>query len=659
MCKKTTANKTLTASDAIRQQKGQPLYRDYSVDSINEEERTAELTFSSEYAVERWFGYEILDHSPGAVRMQRFEAGASSLVNHDWDDLVGVIESARIENKTGKAVVRFGTSPRAEEIWQDVKNRIRKHVSIGYIVHEMVLEKDEDGTRTYRVTDWEPFEQSFVTVPADPTVGVGRSLDNFKTLNQLRDMGIIIPTGAEDNETEIETRSESNMKTKTLRDASGRLVRAKVDEKDVIVEIIEVLEDGNTERQAGIEAEQNRVRDILDLFEQYGSRGVDPNAYLRDKSKTAADYQRALLDAAANPGSDKGNKRGATPSAADSPDIGLSESEIRNYSFLNVLRYLSNPTNEKYRQAAAFELEASAAAEGKLQREAQGIIVPNDVLRAAAPIAASGSGANLIATEHLAGSFIDMLYNKSSVMQYATTLTGLVGDLSIPTQEGGATGYWLGEDADATLSEITFGERTLQNRTCAALVEMTRKMIMQSSTDVEMLARSDIAKALALTIDKAALYGTGGDQPLGLAGITGVNPVNLAGTNPTYEEFIAMETSISADNADVGSMLYMMNAVGRGHCKSTQKFASTNGSPIWEAGNTVNGYGTHISNQINGGDYWFGVWSELLIGLWGGLDLTVDPYTHSSKGRLRIVAFQDADVAVRHPQSFCLGRKSA
>ncbi|POC04906.1 phage capsid protein, partial [Vibrio vulnificus] len=93
------------------------------------------------------------------------------------------------------------------------------HVSIGYIVHEMVLEKDEDGTRTYRVTDWEPFEQSFVTVPADPTVGVGRSLDNLKTLNQLRDMGIIIPTGAEDNETEIETRSESNMKTKTLRDA--------------------------------------------------------------------------------------------------------------------------------------------------------------------------------------------------------------------------------------------------------------------------------------------------------------------------------------------------------------------------------------------------------------------------------------------------------
>ncbi|MCV5341083.1 hypothetical protein OFC87_29585, partial [Escherichia coli] len=88
------------------------------------------------------------------------------------------------------------------------------------------------------------------------------------------------------------------MKEKVLRDASGRLVRAKVDENNAIVEVLEVIEEAGTERQAGAEAEQNRVRDILDLFEQYGSRGVDPNAYLRDKTKTAADYQRALLDAA-------------------------------------------------------------------------------------------------------------------------------------------------------------------------------------------------------------------------------------------------------------------------------------------------------------------------------------------------------------------------
>ncbi|MFA0194471.1 phage major capsid protein [Vibrio artabrorum] len=643
----------LSASELLRQVSGQPIYRNYTVESVNEDDRTVELSFSSEHAVPRWFGFEVLDHGSGSVRMERFENGASALVNHDWDDLVGVIDEARIENKTGRAKVRFGTSDRAEEIWQDVKSGIRKHISIGYMVHAMVLEKDEDDVRTYRVTDWEPFELSFVTVPADPTVGVGRSLDiSDKYQTKLREMGLL-PDGAE---FEPEERSNPTMKEKILRDATGRLVRAKVDDKDAIVEILEVIEEANTERNLGVDAEQTRVREILELAETYGNRGVSPYSYLRDKTKTAADFQRALLDAGAKDGGGSG-KRAATPSAADSPDIGLSDSEIRGYSFLNVLRYLSNPTNEKYRQAAAFELEASEAAADRMKREAQGIIVPNDVLRAAGPISKSGTGGNLVATEHMSGSFIDMLYNTSAVMPYATTLTGLVGDLAIPTQEGGATGYWLGEDADATLSEITFGERQLQNRTCAAMVEMTRKMLMQGSPDVEMLARRDIAKAVALTIDKAALYGTGGDQPLGLAGITGVNGQDFAAINPTYNEIVGMETEIAADNADIGSMLYLMNAKGRGHCKTSQKFDGTNGSPIWEQGNTVNGYNTHVSNQITDGDYWFGVWSELLIGMWGGLDLTIDPYTHSAKGRLRIVAFQDADIAVRHPAAFCLGKK--
>lgn len=638
--------------EVLRDAQAQPQYRSFKVGTVDEEARTVELSFSSEYPVERWFGMEILSHRSGAVRMTRFESNASALVNHDWDDLVGVIESARIENGKGKAVVRFGTSERAEEIWQDVKSGIRTHISVGYIVHAMELESERDDVRTYRITDWEPFEISFVTVPADPSVGVGRGMVHDQYENQLREIGVLNTA-----EPKTENRSNPTMNEKVLRDAGGRLVRAKVDSEGAIVEVLEVLEESSEERSAGQELEQQRVRELLDLAEQYGHRGVSVHPFLRDKSKNAADYQRALLDAGKENGGGAG-KRSATPTAADSPDIGMSESEVRNYSFLNVLRYLANPNNERYRREAAFELEASEAAADKMKREAQGIIVPNDVLRAA-PIATTGTGGGLIDTTLASGSFIDMLYNKSAVMNYATTLTGLVGDLSIPTQEGGATGYWLGEDVDATLSDLTFGERTLQNRTCAAMVEMTRKMLQQSSTDVEMLARRDIATALALTIDKAALYGAGGDQPTGLANITGVNGVDFAAVNPTYNEIVQMETEIMSDNADVGSMAYMMNAAGRGHLKTTQKFDGTNGNPIWEGGNTVNGYGSNISNQITTGDYWFGVWSELLIGLWGGLDLTIDPYTHSSKGRLRVVAFQDADVAVRHAAAFCLGKKPA
>lgn len=647
----------LSASELLRKLKAEPLYRSFVIENVDEEARTVSLSFSSEYPVMRWFGYEILDHQSSSVRMNRFENGASVLVNHDWNDLVGVIEEARIESKQGKAVVRFGESERAEEIWKDVKSGIRKHISIGYIPHSMRLEKDEEDTQTYRVTDWEPFELSFVTVPADPSVGVGRSLESLSEnyLLKLRDMGVL-PSGAEN---ENEKRSKTSMKEKILRDASGRLVRANVDDKGAIIEVLEVLEDANTERGLGVEAEQERIRSILDLAETYKNRGVSPNDFLRDKSKTAADYQRALLDAGAKNGGGEGRRSG-TPTAADNPDIGLSEKEVRQYSFVNVLRYLSQPTNEKYREAAAFEIEASEAASEKMKREAQGIIVPNDVLRAAGPIASTGSGAKLIGTEHLSGSFIDILSNASAVLPHVTTLTGLTGNVVIPTQEGGATGYWLGEDTDTTLSEVTFGERALNNRTCGALVEITRKMLQQGTPDVEMLVRNDLARALGLTIDKAALYGTGANgQPTGLINITGVNAVNFAAENPTFAEVVAMETAIKASNADVSSLLYLMNAAGRGHCKTTQKFSGSNGATIWEPGNTVNGYGTGVSNQIDAGNYFFGAWAEMLVGMWGGLDLTIDPYTHSSKGRLRVVAFQDVDVTVRHAASFAVGKKPA
>jgi hypothetical protein len=82
-----------------------------------------------------------------------------------------------------------------------------------------------------------------------------------------------------------------------------------------------------------------------------------------------------------------------------------------------------------------------------------------------------------------------------------------------------------------------------------------------------------------------------------------------------------------------------------------------NGSgTIWEPGNTVNGYRTEVTNQVETGDVFMGNFADLLVGMWGGLELLVDPYTHSKKGRLRVVVFQDVDFALRRTQSFCIGR---
>ena len=150
--------------------------------AIDEAARTATLAFASEQPYERWWGIEILDTTATAMRQGRLRGGANLLCDHNTRDVVGVVESVEIgADRVARAVVRFGKSARAEEVWQDVKDGIRRNVSVGYLIHQAVLVETKDGLDTYRVTDWEPFEVSLVSVPADPTVGVGRSLHSAST----------------------------------------------------------------------------------------------------------------------------------------------------------------------------------------------------------------------------------------------------------------------------------------------------------------------------------------------------------------------------------------------------------------------------------------------------------------------------------------------
>jgi HK97 family phage major capsid protein len=195
----------------------------------------------------------------------------------------------------------------------------------------------------------------------------------------------------------------------------------------------------------------------------------------------------------------------------------------------------------------------------------------------------------------------------------------------------------------------------------AAYTDITRRLLMQSTPDAEAIVRGDLVAAIAQAIDYAGYYGTGtNNQPLGLSNYTGLNAVDFAATNPTYAELVQMETEIAADNADVNSMAYVLNAKGRGAAKTTPKFADgasvAAAGVIWEPGNTLNGYRAEVTNQVKDGDVFFGNFADLVVGMWGGLDMTVDPYSLSKSGGLRIVVFQDVDFAVRRVESFCIGR---
>lgn len=586
--------------------------RSAKVENSNVAERTIELSFSSEEQVQRWYGWEQLSHDPGAMDMTRLERGAPVLLDHSSRDQVGVVEKAWLDQETrkGRATVKFSRSARAQEILQDIEDGIRQNVSVGYSIADAKISGKRDGEDIYLATRWQPFEISIVSVPADTNVGVGRSA-------------------------EFPQEATAAVESNTAREIQK-------------AEVMTVQAEKKPETD-------NRSAAIMELAEKFGAP-LDVVSQAIRKNQSVEEFQGVLLE--------RMNKlQRPLSEAARDVEVGLTEREIGAFSFMKLIRYLADPKDKRAEKEAAFELEACRAAEEKQSNEAKkgSVFIPADVLTRAMNtskdgLAAGNTGGYAIETILQTQSFIELLRNRTTVMQLASVMGGLVGNLEFIRQTAGSTAYWLGEDQDATQTGIEFGTFQMTPKTVAAYSEITRKLLMQSSIDVEARVRADLAIAMAQAIDRAAYYGTGSSyQPLGIFNESGLNLVDFAATQPTFGELVDMETEIAADNADYGSMAIIANPRFRGYAKQTLKFAGIN-DRIWEPGDTVNGYRTVITNQITNGHMILGNWADYMIGMWGSLQLQVDPYTHSLKQRLRLVVFQDVDFKVRRKESFCVGK---
>ena len=155
-----------------------------------------------------------------------------------------------------------------------------------------------------------------------------------------------------------------------------------------------------------------------------------------------------------------------------------------------------------------------------------------------------------------------------------TTLSGINGNISIPKQGSSATAYWVGEGSSPTESQQTIEQINLSPKTCGAFVDYSRKLLLQSSIDVEQMVRDDLARVLALELDRVGLNGSGSsNQPLGIINTTGIGTQTIT-TFGTFAEYIGMETDVAVANADAGALRYIINASARGALKSTEKALS-------------------------------------------------------------------------------------
>ena len=592
---------------------------------IADDERSFEFSFSSETAVERWFGDEVLSHDEGAGDFSRLNDAAPLLWNHNRDEMIGVVEKAWMgADKRGYAKVRFGTSARAEEVLADVRAGIIRNVSFGYRIIEME-ESKRDGKSTFTATRWEPLEVSLVSIPADNSIGIGRS-----DTEETRD---VVVRGLTPKE-EVTTMTDP---------APAQPV------------------DVSAVRAEAASAERARIETIRALGERFEK--PDLARQLVEGGRSIEEARAAFLEVI--------DVRQQPVDTGKSGQVDLTEREQRDYSLVRAI----NAAISKDWSKAGLEREISVDLARQMGRETEGFFMPTNLsMRAAYNVGTAAEGGNLVATNLMASSFIEVLRNNALIMNLGpTVMTGLVGNVAIPRQTSQTATYWVAEGADVTESEAVFDQVTLTPKQIGARSQYSRLALQQTTPDIEAVVRNDLARVMALGIDLAAIAGTGSSgQPTGILNTSGIGNVAM-GTNgaalSALDPLVNLEKLVDVANALNGSLHYVANAKVVAALKLLK---DSGGRPLWTANDSntttgtagsVNGYSVARSNQVpsnlskgtgtNLSALIFGNFNDLIIGMWGGLEILPNPYGAGyNKGAVDIRAMQTCDVAVRHAESF-------
>ena len=614
---------------------------------IDEELRTVELSFSSETAVERWWGNEILDHSAGAVDLSRMNNGGAVLVHHDARDQVAVCTRAWLDAtaRKCKATVKFSRSVRGQEIFQDVVDGIRRNISCSYEIGDLLLESETDGKETYRVRQWTPLEISFEPVPADPAVGVGRGQPSATPQPNPTDM--------------LRRNIPHVLRDKAPADGGGTsapaLAPAPAGKPEITAE----------DRDRIGSAERSRIGDIVRLGQRHKVPQEEIQKFIDDGNRVE-DFQKHILE----------TRYKAAPVRLD-PNVGMSDPEVKRWSLVRACQMAAAG-----KPLDGIEAEASAAVAKRLRRDPQGFFIPHDVadrslanvhglnpverailsrgiseMRALTATVAPAGGFS-VSTDVLGSSMIELLRNKALVTALgARTLGGLMGDVAIPRHTGGATAYWLDEATAATLSQQTFGQLALIPHRLAAVTAYSKQLLAQSSIDVEAFVREDLMRILAVERDRAVLDGTGGaGQPVGILQTTGIGSVTF-GAAATWAKVLDFETQVAAANADLGALAYLTTPATRAKWKAILKVAAVSGW-LWGDDGRVNGYRAEATLQVPTNRVIFGNWSDMILADWDGMDVVIDPYSLSTYHQVQIVVNLLVDHGVRHVGSFAASTDS-
>lgn len=639
------------------------------------------MSFSSEYPVQRWFGTETLKHTSHAVDLSRAKLGMSVRDTH-YGDVVGIADNPAVE-EDGKlrGDVTFSSNPRAQEIERDVVAGIRRFVSIRYIpIRARLTEKGSGGAADkYEVTRWQPIHVAFEPDPADPTVGPERSANDEMFAVEI-----------EGGDPAQEVRSMPCEKCKQTHEGACPSARSAGDGSPATpptgapapAAAADRSANGNATATAVVIDDKSRRREIAEIVRLCQAHG---------QSERAPDFIERGLDAGAVSLEILKGRRteggGAPPSERnDKPprmlDLGK---DAARYSYRRAILAMDSGSLDGLEKEAHDEIAKNLPQSYKSR---SGVFVPmalrherdpEEILQRAissyfdrrerALDSKTGTAAAELVFDQ-PGGLIELLRNNTVLLRSgARLLTGLTAPIAFVKQSGAGTAYWVGENpgVDVTESNLTTGIVTLAPKTLQATTAFSRQLLQLSSEDAERMVREDMAAIHAIAIDKAGYHGLGSaGQPMGIYYAPDVIAKAMGG-GADWTKIVDMVAQCADKNALDGTLGWVAQTLLAGRYMTIPKIASAAAGFLWEGTvqeGTMAGYVARSTSQLSkvmsgsdptGGSSYglvFGNWSDMIIGMWGALEMIPDPYAKKKQGLIELTTFQMTDVLLRHGESF-------
>ena len=674
------------------------LQRKVQLDGYDKESNTVTMAVSSSTPVERYYGTEILSHAKGACNMERLKSGIPLLFNHNTDAHLGR-STEYTDGDPLRVTCRFGGNPLALEKAGDVESGILTDVSIGYVVDEWEIEENaKTGARTYTATKWTLLEVSLVTVPADPTVGVGRASDPAPNVRSFRkvdeDAEDEDQRSADDDEDDDEDpeddEAERSAETTQADQAPTSETPTLETQRTATMADVEVVAspaEVEATRKSGLEA---LSRDFPDFFPK---ETLDNAVRLHVDVKTA---QERVFDAFI-----RSKEQHDVPTIGDGVFGRMSDKERKGYSLRNVYANAVNVRNpgtfSDKGAEAGFEKEVST----ELQKEAEqrgitglgaNILIPSAASRAMAAgqtrtLASGGNAGAATNFTTVDADPIELLRSRVFIMQLgARYMTGLHGAIQMSRQNSAGTSSWLLEGGAATSTDPGLDYITMRPNRLSMQNSYYRDLLAQSSLSVDAFLSQDRLAVLARSLNTAAVGGSGtAPVPLGLLNRTGL-PAVLAGSSRaangtvtagaggapfTFVDANNMEAAISMGNGDIGAPAWLTTPKVRSAGRSTLKAPGTSAEFLWPTSGfgadglaegplgyqaicstnpVLTGFTANSVNNLHA--IILGVWSQMLVGDWGLSEVISDNITGAANAKVVITEHGFYDINVRHLEAF-------